>query len=362
MRLDATQILEQVVSNNASDLHLCVGVSPHIRVNTVLSPLADYPPSTTEDIEYFLSQVLDEDQKSLYEINRELDFSIALGNKARFRVNAFYQRGYPSVALRSIPMTIPTLEDLNLPEILGKLCDLKQGLILVVGPTGHGKSTTIASMIDKINNSRAEHIITVEDPIEYVYTNKSSFIEQREMYIDTHDWDIALKSVLRQDPNIVMIGEMRDIETMTAALQVSETGHLVFATLHTNSAAQTVERIINSFPEGSKAQVRLQLAQVLEVIISQRLLPSSTKGMVPAVEIMLATDAIRNLIRENKTHMIDNTIRTSMSVGMQPIERGLALLVEKGWVDVSDAMKYAILPDELARLLKNSKYVKPEKR
>jgi twitching motility protein PilT len=308
-----------------------------------------------EDVEYFLSQVLDEEQKSIFNLNKELDFSIALGSKARFRVNAFYQRGYPSVALRLIPMLIPTLPSLHLPDILAKVCDLKQGLILVVGPTGHGKSTTIASMIDKINETRAEHIVTIEDPIEYVFANKKSLIDQREMTIDTHSWEASLKAVLRQDPNIVLIGEMRDIDTMQAALQVSETGHLVFATLHTNSAAQTIERIVNSFPENSRPQIRLQLAQVLEVIISQRLMGSKELGMAPAVEIMIANDAIRNLVREGKTHMIDNTISTSLEMGMVTLERSLAVLVEKGWVELTEAVKYANRPDELRRLLKASK-------
>jgi twitching motility protein PilT len=356
MKLDATKILEHVINQKASDLHLAVGVSPFIRINTKLIPLQEYGPLTTDDVDYFLSQVLDEDQRSLLEINKELDFSVALGNKARFRVNAFYQKGYPSVALRTIPMQVPSIKDLNLPDVVENLCELRQGLVLVVGPTGHGKSTTLASMIDKINTSRAEHIVTIEDPIEYIFNNKLSLIEQREMYIDSHSWDVALKSVLRQDPNIVLVGELRDYETMAAALQVSETGHLVLGTLHTNSASQTVERIINSFPEATRSQIRMQLAQVLEVVISQRLLPSQAKGMVPATEIMLATDAVRNLIREGKTHMIDNIIGTSLQSGMMTLDRSLAVLVEKGWIDVEDALKVSLNPDEVRRLLKNVKY------
>jgi twitching motility protein PilT len=352
MKLNASQLLEKVINVKASDLHMTVGAPPFLRINTVLQPVSDFPPLTAEDVLYFLSQLLEEDQMSLLEVNKELDFSVALGAKARFRVNAFYQKGVPSVAMRLIPMVIPSLEDLNLPDIAGKLCELKQGLVLVVGPTGHGKSTTIASMIDKINGDRAEHIVTIEDPIEYLFTNKKSLIEQREMHIDTHAWDVALKSALRQDPNIVLVGEMRDVETMAAALQISETGHLVFATLHTNSASQTVERIINSFPENSQSQVRLQLAQSIEVILSQRLLPSESKGMVPAVEIMLASDAIRNLIREGKPQLIDNSISTSANVGMIPLERSLALLVDKGFVTEVEALKYASRPDEVRRLLK----------
>ncbi|HLC93520.1 MAG TPA: PilT/PilU family type 4a pilus ATPase [Patescibacteria group bacterium] len=358
MNFNVSQLLENVVNANASDLHISVGDPPYVRINTKLQPVANAPALSLEDVNYFLSQLLEEDQLSILDVNREIDFSVALGNKARFRVNAFYQKGAPAIALRLIPMKIPTLESLHLPDVLTRLCDMKQGLFLVVGPTGHGKSTTIASMIERINESRSEHIVTVEDPIEYIFTNKKSLIEQREMYIDTHSWDVALKSILRQDPNIVLIGEMRDVETMSAALHISETGHLVFATLHTNSASSTVERIINSFPENAQSQVRLQLAQSLEVIISERLLPSPEHGMVPATEIMLASDAIRNLIREGKPHMIDNVLATSVTMGMMPLERSLALLVDKGWVEEAEAIKYTLRPDELRRLLKLRKFNK----
>jgi twitching motility protein PilT len=352
MKIDASHLLEQVVNAKASDLHLAVDNPPFLRINTVLQPIQGAPILTVEDVEYFLSQILNEEQKEVFDVNKELDFSVALGNKARFRVNAFYQRGKPSVAMRLIPMVIPTFEELNLPQVIGNLCNLKQGLVLVVGPTGHGKSTTIASMIEKINNERAEHIITIEDPIEYLFTNKKSLIEQREMYIDTHTWEVSLKSVLRQDPNIVLVGEMRDIETINAALQISETGHLVFATLHTNSASQTIERIINSFPDVAQAQVRLQLAQVIEVIISQRLIFSETKGMVPAMELMLASDAVKNLIREGKPQMLDNVISTSANIGMITLERSLANLVEKEWIKLEEALKFSTRPDEVRRLLK----------
>lgn len=352
MKINVTQILEQTLSMNASDLHLAVGNVPSVRINTKLQALTDVPPFTMEDMDFFLSQILEREQIDILEVNKELDFSIALGSKARFRVNAFYQKGYISVALRLIPLKIPSIEELNLPQILAKFCELKQGLILVVGPTGHGKSTTIAAMIDKINTTRSEHVITIEDPIEYTFTNKKSLIEQREMYIDTHSWEVALKSVLRQDPNIVMIGEMRDEETMTSALEVSETGHLVFATLHTNSASQSVERIISSFPEAKQNQIRIQLAQVLEVIISQRLIPSAKKGVVPALEILLATDAVRNLIRDGKTHLLDNAIQTGSNVGMVTLERTMATLLDQGWIDIADAIKFASRPEELRRLLK----------
>lgn len=351
MRLNATQILEQIIALGASDLHLSVGAVPFIRVKTVLKPLENSALLTVDDIEYFLSQILDTQQREILEINKELDFSVALSTKARFRVNAFFQKGYPSVAMRYIPMRVPTFEELNLSQYIANLCNIKQGLILVVGPTGHGKSTTIASMINQINSTRAEHIVTIEDPIEYIFTNKLSLIEQREMFLDSHSWDVALKSALRQDPNVVLIGEMRDPQTIAAVLQLAESGHLVFATLHTNSAAQTVERIISAFPAEKQSEVRTQLAQVIEVIISQRLLPSVTKGVLPALEILLATDAVKNLVREGKGYMIDNVISTSTQLGMISLERSLAELVNLGDVDYADAVKFVPRVEEFKRLV-----------
>jgi twitching motility protein PilT len=318
----------------------------------VLQVLTEFPVLTVDDVEYFLSQILDAQQRELLEVNKELDFSVALGTKARFRVNAFFQKGYPSVALRYIPIIVPPIESLNLPPYLVNICNLKQGLILVVGPTGHGKSTTIASMLDRINETRAEHILTIEDPIEYVFTNKKSLIEQRELYLDTHSWGVALKSILRQDPNVVLIGEMRDAETITSALQISETGHLVFATLHTNSASQTIERIISSFPSEKQEEIKSQLSQVIEVVISQRLIPSEKKRVVPAIEIMLGSDAVRNLIREGRAHMLDNVIKTSSQLGMVSLEKSLAELVKGDLIKFEEAIKYTSRPDELRRLVK----------
>lgn len=352
MPFNVTSILEKIVSLGASDLHLVVGSSPVVRVQRAISALNDISPLTVEDVELFLAQVLDKEQKDIFEVNKDLDFSVALGNKARFRVNAFYQKGYPSVSLRLIPMEVPRLEELHLPAVLGSLCELRQGLVLVVGPTGHGKSTTLASMIDRINETRGEHILTIEDPIEYIFMNKKSLIEQREMYTDTASWDVALRSVLRQDPNVVMVGEMRDQETVNAALNIAETGHLVLATLHTNSAAQTVERIISSFPQEKQNQIRLQLAQILEAVISLRLIPAKVGGVLPAVEIMLASEAVKNLIREGKTQHLDNVINTSSNLGMVSLERSLASLVVQGGVDIAEALKFSINPDELRRLLR----------
>jgi twitching motility protein PilT len=350
-KFNVSSLLEQVVKMGASDLHLSMGVSPVVRVNTALSPLSDIPPLTVEDIEFFLSQILNQEQKDILDVNKELDLSVALGKQVRFRVNVFFQKGYPSVAMRTIPLTVPTLEALGLPPIVASISDLKQGLVLVTGPTGHGKSTTIAGMLERINSTRAEHIITIEDPIEYIFSNKKSLIEQREMYLDTHSWEVALKAILRQDPNVVFVGEMRDHDSMAAALTIAETGHLVFTTLHTNSAAQSIDRIIDSFPEGQQSQIRIQLSQILEAVISQRLVPSESKGMLPAVEVLMGSTAILNMIREGKTHMIENAINTGANLGMIGLNKSLAELVKSKSVELNDALKVSLHPDELRSLV-----------
>lgn len=351
MKFAANELLEKVVTQKASDLHVVVGASPVIRVNSRLVTLTDYSPFTPEDVEYFLAQLLTGDQKEIFNVNKDLDFSFSLGKASRFRVNAFYQKGYPSIALRAIPYTIPTLEELKLPPTIKTLCGLNQGMVLIVGPTGMGKSTTIASMIDRINTERDLHIVTIEDPIEYVFVNKKSLIEQREMYLDTHSWEVGLRSVLRQDPNVVMIGEMRDYETISSAITIAETGHLVLATLHTNSASQTIDRIIDVFPENQQQQVRVQLSSILEAVVSQRLIPSTNGSLVPAVEVLLSSPAVRNLIREGKTHLIDNTLSTSFDLGMISLERSLATLVQSKTVSMEEAIKFTIKPDELSRLV-----------
>lgn len=352
MKINITKILEETLERNISDLHFSIGAKPFIRVSGQLMPLEEYDPLSIDDIEGILMQLLEDQQREIFEINKELDFSVSLGTKARVRVNAFYQKGYPSLALRVIPIGVPRLGDLNLPPTLANLCDLRQGLVLVVGPTGQGKSTTVAAMIDLINEKRSEHIVTIEDPIEYMFINKKSLIEQREMYLDTHSWDVALKSSLRQDPNIVVIGEMRDPETMDAALRISETGHLVFASLHTNSAAQTIERIISSFSQERRSEVSVLLSYVLEVVVSQRLVIGRDGNLYPAVEIMLGSEAVKNLIREGKSHMLDNIISTSAQMGMISLEKSLADLVNRGLVDPEEAMKYTGKPELLRRLLK----------
>ncbi len=354
MKFAANEILEKVVNNRASDLHVVTGNYPIMRVNSKLIAMQDYPILSAEDVEYFLDQLMSQEQKEIYSVNKDLDFSFSLGKASRFRVNAFYQRGYPSVALRVIPFRIPDLSELNVPDIVQTLSTLNQGLVLIVGPTGHGKSTTIAAMINEINKTRDAHIVTIEDPIEYVFTNNKSLIEQREMFLDTHSWEVALRSVLRQDPNVVVVGEMRDFETISAAITIAETGHLVLATLHTNSAAQTIDRIIDVFPEVQQQQVRIQLASILEGIVSQRLVPTVDGSLTPAVEVLLSSPAVRNLIREGKSHQIDNVVSTSFDLGMISLERNLASLVAQNRVSLDEAMRYTTKPEELTRLTKRA--------
>jgi twitching motility protein PilT len=351
--MDIQQILEEALRRGASDVHLMAGVYPTLRIDGKLVPISRGPSPTPEFIEKLVLSLCLPEQKELLLTNKELDFSFALGEVARFRVNAFYQKGYLSAALRLIPNKIPNLEELHLPKVLGNLTKLRQGLILVTGPTGHGKSTTIASLIDVINSEKGVHVVTVEDPIEYVYPSRKSLIAQREMHLDTHSWEISLRSVLREDPDVVLIGEMRDYETIESVITIAETGHLVFATLHTNSAAQTLARVVGVFPENQQEQVRMQLSNVLEAVISQRLLPSQSGGRYPASEILLATPAVKNVIREGKTHLIDNIIQTSSGVGMQTLETSLAGLIKAGHISLETGLSYSIRPQELTREVKN---------
>lgn len=350
--MEIQEILEQAMRSGASDVHLMSGVPPTLRVNGKLVPLTKGPSPTPDYIEKLVLSLCLPEQKELLLTNKELDFSFALGEVARFRVNAFYQKGYLSAALRLIPNRIPTLDELHLPTVLGNLTKLRQGLVLVVGPTGHGKSTSIAALINLINQEKGIHIITVEDPIEYIFPSQKSLIAQREMHLDTHSWEIALRSVLREDPDVVLIGEMRDYETIESVLTIAETGHLVFTTLHTNSAAQTLDRIVGVFPDNMQEQVRMQLSNVLEAVVSIRLLPGEKGGRYPANEILLATPAVRNVIREGKTHLIDNIIQTSTNIGMATLENSLAGLVKTGKVSTDTAVSYSLRPQELMRELK----------
>ena len=346
------EILEEALRRGASDIHLMVGVYPTLRIDGNLLPLTKAGAPTPENIEKLVLSLCSPEQKELLITNKEIDFSFALGDAARFRVNAFYQKGYLSAALRLIPSRIPTIDELHLPKVLGNFSKLRQGFILVTGPTGHGKSTTISSILNEINDTRSVHIVTVEDPIEYVYPSKKSLIAQREMHLDTHSWEIALRSVLREDPDVVLVGEMRDYETIEAALTTAETGHLVFATLHTNSAAQTVDRIVGVFPENQQEQIRLQLSNVIEAIISMRLIPAAQGGRYPALEILLGTAAVSNVIREGKTHLIDNIIQTSSQIGMVTLENSLAGLVRSGKVTLETALSYSLKSEELMREVK----------
>lgn len=322
-----------------------------LRLNGELIPVAGESPVTPEQIESLIAPLLSDFQKNIFKQNFELDFSFAQGSKARFRVNIYKQKGFHAAALRLIPFRIPPVEELGLPLVLTKLTELKQGFILVTGPTGHGKSTALASFINRINQQRAEHIITVEDPIEYVYPIGKSLIEQREMYQDTRSWSHALRAALREDPDVMLVGEMRDLETISAAMTIAETGHLVFATLHTNSASQSIDRIIDVFPESQQPQVRLQLASTLEAIISLRLIPTITPGRVLAAEVLFANAAVRNIIREAKTYLIDNVIETSAEGGMQILERSLADLVKRGQISAEVARRYALRLELLSKLL-----------
>lgn len=353
--MDIQKLLETVIKKDASDLHLVVGALPTLRIDGRLKAIEGTEVLTPKKVESLIFSLTTEEQKEILLNNKEVDFSFALGEIARFRVNAYHQKGYMAAALRFIPSKIRTMEELGLPRICQNFTKLPQGFILVTGPTGHGKSTSLAAMIEEINKDRAAHIVTIEDPIEYVFPHRKGLISQRELHLDTHSWEIALRSVLREDPDVVLIGEMRDYETISAALTVAETGHLVFATLHTNNAAQSVDRIIDVFPEHQQAQISAQLAAVLEGIISQRLIPAIGGGRVLATELMFATPAVRSLIRDRKAHQIDNIIATSYDIGMQSLERSLVHHINAGKISLEDAKAYTLKPDDIIRMLKTEK-------
>ncbi len=349
--LNVIDLLNLAVEKKASDLHLLVGVPPCLRIDGNLFSVPNEPVVTKEFMEASFPLVLKPDQYERFKVNKDLDFSFYLSNKARFRVNAYFQKGNYSLSFRVIPWQIRTIDELGLPDILHSFAGLKQGFVLITGPTGHGKSTTLASILDEINNTRSEHIVTIEDPVEFVIPPSKSIISQREVGSDTHSWQIALRSVLREDPNVVMIGEMRDYETISAALTVAETGHLVFATLHTNSAAQTIDRIVDVFPQNQQGQVRLQLSNTLEGVFSMRLVPALGGGRLVAYEVMLGTSAVRSVVRDGKTHLLDNIIQTSQEFGMSTLETSLATLVKGGRISLEVAQSYSLRPDELARLV-----------
>jgi twitching motility protein PilT len=354
--MNVTELLDFTAKNNGSDLHLMPDIPPTLRVDGELVALTNIPALSKETAEQMIFSLLTPEQKELLVINKELDFSIpygggAFGNLGRFRVNAYYQRGVLCAALRFLPRDIKTLEELHVPKICHSFTTLKQGFVIVTGPTGHGKSTTLASMINEINKVKASHIVTIEDPVEYVYPTGKSIISQREIKSDTHSWNMALRSVLREDPDVVLIGEMRDPDTMAAAMTIAETGHLVFSTLHTNSASQSIDRIIDSFPEHQQMQIRTQLSFTLRGIISQRLLPQIGGGRIPGVEVLINIPAVASNIRDGKTHLIDSIIQTSQDIGMITLESSLAQLVLSGLVSLETAKSYSLHTDEFMRMV-----------
>ena len=344
---EISELLDLAIQKNASDLHLTVGVKPMIRIDGKLMAVENKPILTPDHVQRLVYSFMTDNQKERFLNSKEIDFSFSYGDKVRFRVNVYNQKGWVAVALRLIPSKIRNLQELGLPPILEKFVYSSQGFVIVTGPTGHGKSTTLAAIINLINQTRADHIITIEDPIEYVFQHDKSVIEQREVFNDTKSFGKGLRSVLREDPNVALVGEMRDLESIEAALTIAETGHLVFTTLHTNNAWETIDRIVTVFPPHQQTQIRMQLANVLVGVISQRLIRRIGGGRIPAVEIMLANSAVRNVIREGKTYQLSNILQTSLSEGMINLDKVLADLVSKGDISVDDALAWAQDPKAL---------------
>ena len=346
------KLLDVVVAQEASDLDISVGHPPNIRITGQLVPLSQEPVITKQDSEALADSIMSEDQKKRLLEQKEADFSYDHGEKGRFRVNVFFQRGSISLALRFIPSKIRTIEELNLPPILHSFTTRPQGLVLVTGASSQGKSTTLAAMLNEINQTRAVHIITIEDPIEYTYPISRAIVEQREIPIDARDFPSALRASLRQNPDVIMVGEMRDLETISTAITAAETGHLVFATLHTNSSAQSIHRIVDIFPAGQQNQIRFQLSSSLLGIISQRLVPRIKGGFIPVCEVLVSNNAVFTLIRENKIHEIPAVIETSAKEGMISTSRAMVDLVRKKEISLKNAIEYASDPNEVRNLLK----------
>lgn len=345
-------LLEEVVKKKASDLHLQVGLKPMLRVDGSLVPFSEGDILNEESIEGLIFAILDDDQKQILLKDKEFDFSFAFGDLGRFRVNAFHERGNLAAALRYINNDIPTVEQLGLPAIVNKFTDYPHGLVLVTGPTGSGKSTSIAALIKKINLEQSKHIITIEDPIEYTHISNKSIVVQREVHYDTYSFSAALRSALRQDPDVVLLGEMRDLETIASAITIAETGHLVFATLHTNSASQSIDRMIDVFPPHQQSQIRAQLSNILMAICSQRLVPTIGGGRIAAAEILIVTPAVRNIIREGKSHQLEAVIQTGAEFGMQSMDRTLVNMIKTGRIVYDEARNFAVDNDELDRLMR----------
>ena len=349
--IDIDELLHKAVQRKASDVHITAGLPPVFRIDGRLIPSDEdrITPALSQKVIYTM---LTDTQKQSFETNFELDFSYGVAGLGRFRVNIFLQRGSIGAVMRSIPSKIPTLDDLRVPQVVKKLTQKPRGLILVTGPTGSGKSTTLAACIDMINSTRDTHIITVEDPIEYLHRHKKSMINQRELELDTKSFSRALRSALREDPDVILIGEMRDLETMEAAITIAETGHLVFATLHTNTAAGSIDRIVDVFPPHQQTQIRTQLSMNLEAVLSQQLIPrTGGVGRVPAVEILVVTPGVRNLIRENKAHQIPAAIQTGNSMGMQTMDQALKELYSVGLITYQDALNRSFNPEDLKKLI-----------
>lgn len=344
-------LMSAVLAQGASDLHLSVGSNPTMRVSGALVPMLTEPKLAPEDTAELLKVMLSAEAHKRFTETKEIDFSYSFGEKTRFRGNGYIERGRVAVALRLIPQQIKTIRDLNLPSVVETFATREQGFFLVVGPVGQGKTTTLASLIEMINQTRTEHIVTIEDPIEYLFENKKSLINQREVKIDTADFPSALESVFREDVDVVMIGEMRAPETIATAVTAAETGHLVFSTLHTNNASQTIDRIIDSFPGNQQDQIRVQLAGSLIGIFSQRLLPRISGGLVPACELLINNSAVSNLIRERRTHEIPTVIETSAEAGMIDMNRSLAELVRAGEISIETAYSRSWNPKSLERLI-----------
>lgn len=345
-------LLEECVRRKASDLHLQYGLPPILRVDGVLTPVTGMPNLTEQAIRSLIFSTLDEEQRKILIKDKEFDYSFAFGDIARFRVNAFHERGNLAAAFRLIPNEIKNIAELGMPPIVETFANFPRGLVLVTGPTGSGKSTTLAALVDKINREKSAHIITIEDPIEFTHRSQRSVIAQREVHYDTFSFAAALRSALREDPDVVLIGEMRDLETIQAAITIAETGHLVFATLHTNSAAQSIDRMIDVFPSHQQPQVRTQLANMLMAVCAQRLVPAISGGRIVAAEIMVANSAIRSLIRDGKTHQLDTAIQTGADQGMQTMDRTLAKLVQTGVITYDAAREFAVDINELDRLVR----------
>lgn len=345
-------LLEEVIKKKASDLHIQVGLQPMLRVDGGLVPVSGTDILTEESVELLIFAILDEDQKQILLKDKEFDFSFAFGDLGRFRVNAFHERGNLAAALRLIPNELLTIEQLGLPPIVSKFADYPRGLVLVTGPTGSGKSTSLAAIVHKINMERSAHIVTIEDPIEFTHKSKKAVIVQREVHYDTYSFSAALRSSLRQDPDVVLIGEMRDLETIAAAITIAETGHLVLATLHTNSAAQSIDRMIDVFPPHQQPQIRAQLSNILMAICSQRLIPAIGGGRIAAAEILVATPAVRNIIREGKSHQLEAVIQTGAEHGMQSMDKTLVTLIHNGTITLDEARNVAVDLEELDRLMR----------